>query len=141
MDARRDPEEPVSQNPNVEERTPDIPVALEELSRSLLDEAGANDNGRAALTLTPSEGGPLKQTILALRSGHELAPHTAPGPASIQVLQGTADLVVDGGETSLSTGAWAPIPREKHSLRAEEDTVALLTVVPNPNPVATGDDT
>lgn len=131
----------MSQNPNVEERTPDSPVVLEELGTSLLDEAGANDNGRAALTLTPSEGGPLKQTVLALRAGHELAEHTAPGPASILLLEGSATLLTGGEETSLSAGVWAPIPREKHSLRADEDAVALLTVVPNPNPVAASDDT
>lgn len=131
----------MSENPNVEQRTPDSPVVLEELGRSLLDEADQNDNGRAALTLAPSPGGPLKQTVLALRAGHELGAHTAPGPASIVIIEGAATLVIGSEETSLSTGTWAPIPREQHSLRADEDTVALLTMVPNPNPVAAGDDT
>lgn len=130
----------MSENPNVEERTPDSPVSLGELGSSLLDEAKANDNGRAALTLTPSLGGPLKQTVLALRAGHELAEHPAPGPATIHVLQGTARLIAGGGETSLSAGVWAPVPQERHALRADDDTVAILTVVPNPNPTAVGDD-
>ena len=131
----------MSQNPNVEERTPETPVGLDELGRKLLDEAGGNDNGRAALTLTPSQGGPLKQTILAIRAGNQLAEHTAPGPASIHVLEGAATLLVGGDETSLATGTWAPIPLQKHALRAEEDCVALLTVVPNPDVPQAGDAT
>lgn len=122
----------MSQNPNVDERTPETPVGLGELGDSLLREAAENDNGRAAVTLTPSVGGPLKQTLVALRAGHELAEHTAPGPASLHVLVGEATLVEGSSETTVRAGAWLPIPREKHSLRADEDAVALLTVVPNP---------
>lgn len=122
-----------TRNPNVEERTPDSPVGLDDLGRQLLDEADAEGNGRAAVTLTPSQGGPLKQTVLALRAGRELAEHTAPGPASLHVLRGTASLLVGDGETEVRAGAWVPIPTEKHALRAEEDCVALLTVVPNPD--------
>ena len=35
--------------------------------------------GRAALTLGPGAGAPLKQTLLALRGGVQLADHDAPG--------------------------------------------------------------
>lgn len=113
-----------------EERTPEPPVDLEEVGRSLLDEA--QGNGRAAVTLTPSTGGPLKQTLLALTEGAELSEHTAPGPATIHVLRGTARLRSEVGDAELAEGSWAPLPRDRHSLHAVVDMVALLTVVPNP---------
>jgi hypothetical protein len=59
----------VSDNPNVDQRTPSVSIDLAEVGRSLLGEAGANDDGRSALTLTPGRsaltltpavGGPLK---------------------------------------------------------------------------------
>jgi quercetin dioxygenase-like cupin family protein len=122
----------MSDNPQVNERTPQPPVTLPDLGASMLDEARAQANGRAAVTLTPGEGGPLTQTVLAIEAGHELSEHTTPGPATLQVLKGVATLTVDGDETRLPLGAWTPIPRDRHGLRAEEDLVALLTVVPNP---------
>jgi quercetin dioxygenase-like cupin family protein len=118
----------MSGNPNVEDRTPRAPVELAELGRRLLDEARVHSNGRSALTLTPSDGGPLKQTLLAIRAGRVLDDHPAPGPATIHVLEGVA--TVTGEEDQrLEAGHWAPIPRDPHGVRAEEDLVALLTVV------------
>jgi quercetin dioxygenase-like cupin family protein len=118
----------VSENPNVLDRTPEPPVQLDELGAELLDEARGHANGRSALTLTPAEGGSLKQTLLAIQAGQELSEHPAPGPATIHILVGAATLTGGGEEQRLGTGAWSPIPLENHGLRAEEDLVALLTV-------------
>jgi quercetin dioxygenase-like cupin family protein len=59
----------------------------------LLERAAAAPAGRAALTLVPGAGAPLKQTLLALRGGVQLAEHDAPGAATLQVLQGRVRLV------------------------------------------------
>lgn len=118
----------MSDNPNVDERTPATPVALADIGQQLLDEAGGNANGRSALTLTPAQGGPLKQTLLAIKAGQELTEHPAPGPATIQVLEGTA-IVTGAAELRIGAGQWAPIPEALHGVRAEDDVVALLTVV------------
>jgi quercetin dioxygenase-like cupin family protein len=118
----------VSDNPNVADRTPAGPQRLLDLGDQVLDEARVHSNGRSALTLTPGEGGPLKQTLLGIKAGEELSEHPAPGPASIQILVGVATLVVGGDEQRLEAGMWAPIPTALHGLRAEEDLVALLTV-------------
>jgi quercetin dioxygenase-like cupin family protein len=118
----------VSDNPNVTDRTPAGPQRLLDLGDQVLDEARVHSNGRSALTLTPGEGGPLKQTLLGIKAGEELSEHPAPGPASIQILAGVATLSVEGDEQRLEAGTWAPIPTTMHGLRAEEDLVALLTV-------------
>jgi quercetin dioxygenase-like cupin family protein len=118
----------MSDNPNVAARTPQVPARLEELGSRLLDEARSQPNGRSAVTLTPSEGGPLKQTLIAVRAGSELQEHPAPGPSSILVVSGSGTMSSGEGEVALESGCWAPVPLEPHRVRADEDLVALLTV-------------
>jgi quercetin dioxygenase-like cupin family protein len=102
-------------------------VDLTDLGIELLAAAAAG-NGRAARTLTPGAGAALRQTVMALTAGSELAEHTAPGPASVIVLEGEATVNSDAGEAALSHGQWTTIPREPHTLRASADAVILLTV-------------
>jgi quercetin dioxygenase-like cupin family protein len=47
-------------------------------------------------------GAPLKQTILALRGGEQLADHDTPGVATVQVVQGRVRLVADGDQWELA---------------------------------------
>lgn len=104
------------------------PLDLLAASRELLAKARNGDAGRAARTLTPGEGVPLKQTLLALVAGATLQDHVAPGPATIQILIGMARLTTEGETTLLSAGEWAIIPQASHNLEAAEDLAALLTV-------------
>jgi quercetin dioxygenase-like cupin family protein len=97
-------------------------------AQALLRALPAQPSGRLARTLSPGAGAPLKQTLLALRAGHRLQDHRAPGQATIEVLAGRVRLTVHDGETVLETGSWAPIPSRVHGLAADEDSVALLTV-------------
>lgn len=113
---RRDPE------------TPAEPVGLMELGEGLLAQAHDLQAGRSARTLTPGAGAALKQTLLALTEGVSLQEHTAPGPATIQVLRGEVRLGASGTSTEISAGQWAPIPTEPHDLLALTDATLLLTV-------------
>jgi quercetin dioxygenase-like cupin family protein len=122
---------------HAERRDPEQPPGafdLDEAARELLEQARAQAAGRAARTLTPGAGAPLKQTLLALAAGRQLDEHRAPGPATLQVLVG--DVVLRTGDTELELGQhhWAVIPPDPHDLRARDDTVVLLTVVaPQPD--------
>jgi quercetin dioxygenase-like cupin family protein len=69
-----------------------------------LERAAAAPAGRTALTLVPGAGGPLKQTLLALRGGMQLAEHDAPGAATLQVLQGWVRLVTSEEGWELGPG-------------------------------------
>lgn len=112
------------------DRTPTTPTGafdLDEAARDLLSQATAG-NGRAARTLTPGAGARLKQTMLALTAGTDLAEHAAPGSATIHVLQGSATLRWADTTLAIPAGHWAAIPEQEHSLHADENTVALLTV-------------
>lgn len=117
---------------HAERREPEQPRGafdLAEAARELLEQAGGLSAGRAARTLTPGAGAPLKQTLLALTSGQRLDAHEAPGPATVHVLSGEVSLRTGDDELQLRQGHWAAIPSVEHDLGAETDAVVLLTVV------------
>jgi quercetin dioxygenase-like cupin family protein len=66
---------------------------LAAVATDLLERAAAAPAGRAALTLAAGAGAPLKQTMLALQSGEQLAEHDASGAATLQVVRGRVRLV------------------------------------------------
>jgi quercetin dioxygenase-like cupin family protein len=101
---------------------------LLEAARGLLAQAAGLAAGRAARTLTPGVGTPLKQTLLALAAGQGLDEHQAPGPATLQVLIGAVILQTGETELSLEPNHWAVIPPASHELHATTDAVVLLTV-------------
>lgn len=113
---RRDPE------------TPEGAFDLHAAAGELLDQARGLDAGRSGRTLTPGPGGPLKQTLLALCEGRRLDDHRAPGPATLQVLQGTVVLGTQESSVTVPEGHWAAIPDQTHDLQAQTDATVLLTV-------------
>jgi quercetin dioxygenase-like cupin family protein len=119
---------------------PDGPLDLEAAGADLLKEARGVSSGRAAKSLTPGAHAPLKQTLVALRAGVELDEHTVNGPATIQLLRGSATIGSAEGVVELRSGQWAPIPAARHNLVAGEDVVALLTVAPTAEPAPRDDD-
>lgn len=95
-------------------------------ARELMAEARSNENGRAARLLI--HDGPLRQTLLALTAGTQLAEHNSPPAASILVLEGR--LAVTAQETDeLSQGQIAALTHHRHGVTAHEDSVFLLTTV------------
>lgn len=108
--------------------TPEGAFDLRAAADELLDDAREHDAGRAARTLTPGGGAALKQTMLALLEGQELADHRAPGTATLIVLRGRATLTWGQQEVALAEGQWAAIPPAVHAVQAHSDTVILLTV-------------
>jgi quercetin dioxygenase-like cupin family protein len=102
-------------------------VNLDNLAGELLGDAAMQSALRSAHTLPhPVDG--LRQTVIALVAGQELAEHESPGPASLMVLRGSVRLVA--GDESQTVGALeiSPIPNRRHSLHADEDSVVLLSV-------------
>lgn len=101
---------------------------LSSAAAELLDQARGSNAGRAARTLIPGGGAPLKQTLLALVAGQSLAEHDPPTAAALQVLAGRVRLVSGGEELYLGAGDHAPIPPVRHHLDCVDDAVVLLTV-------------
>jgi len=118
---RRDPQQP------------DGAFDLLAAADDLLDQARGLRAGRAARTLTPGAGSPLRQTLLALASGQLLDEHRAPGPATLHVLRGDVVMRTGDSELALHPNDWAAIAPEAHDLHATTDAVVLLTVaLPTP---------
>ncbi len=111
-------------------QTPDLPLDLDAAAGELLEQAGEAGPGRAARNLTPGEGSSLSQTLLALTSGSQLGEHVTNGPATLQVLRGSVTLTAGDGDLDIGVGQWATVPRDEHGLRANDDSVVLLTVAP-----------
>ena len=99
---------------------------LTALARIHLDAALADEHGRSAELIL--RDGPMRQTIIALRDGVELAEHNSPAAASIQVLQGRVR--VTGQEVAdVDEGRIEVLTHQRHSVLALDDSVFLLTTV------------
>lgn len=99
---------------------------LDTLAQSHLQAALASENGRSAELLL--RDGALRQSILALREGTELAEHNSPHAASLQVLVGRVR-VTGVDEPALSAGELHLLTHQRHAVLALEDSVFLLTTV------------
>lgn len=86
-------------------------------------------SGRSSHTLFGGHEHSLRQTVIALTAGQELAEHANPGQATLQVLRGAVRLSAPEEEAELKTGDHVAIPDARHALAAIEDSVVLLTVV------------
>lgn len=98
-------------------------------TEELLATAGRSHARRAATTLYGGRDMILRQTPIALLADAELAEHESPPEATLQVLRGRIVLHGADREWELVTGDLIPIPPERHSVRAIEDSVFLLTVI------------
>ena len=105
------------------------PLSLDELITDLFARAQDGQAGRAAHNLLAGREHPLSQTVIAIRGGHGLAEHDSPGEATLQVLRGRVTFTAGSGSCDLTAGDFLPIPRERHSVDALEDSVLLLSVV------------
>lgn len=121
--------------------TPAVPRTenVAALAEVLLDQARRSRAGRAAQTLTPGAGLPLKQTVFALEEGVKLTEHSCPPAATLHVLAGRVCLVTDGGHVELAPGDHAVVPPVRHSLTCLDDAAVLLTVA-RPADAETGAD-
>jgi quercetin dioxygenase-like cupin family protein len=101
-------------------------VGLGELSTELLDKARGATSGRAAKGVFV--GTYMRQALLALTAGSELAEHDSPPEATLQVLRGAVRLATGGQSWELNVGDLIAIPPERHSVTALEDAAFILTI-------------
>jgi len=104
-------------------------TSLEQLAEQELALARAAHSGRAARTIHGGQQHVLRQTLIALASGHELAEHESPREATLQVLVGQVRLSSATDSWEGAAGELVVIPVERHSLLAIDDSVVLLTAI------------
>ncbi|GAA4885980.1 hypothetical protein [Serinicoccus chungangensis] len=110
----------------VKEADPYRVVDLLAEGRRLLDQARARGRGRAVRAVVRQPGQNL--IVLALPAGGGLPEHDAPGPASLQCLSGEVVLSTADDSWLLPAGTAHAIPPVRHDVRADVDSVCVLTV-------------
>lgn len=103
-------------------------ISLPSLAEEKLAEARAAHSGRSAHTLHGGHEHDLRQTVVALAAGQELAEHDSPGEATLQVLRGHVRLTAGDAAWEGRVGDYLTIPPQRHALASIEDSVIMLTV-------------
>ena len=103
-------------------------LSLDALAREQLAAAHRAPAGRASHTAVGGHEHVMRQTVIALCRGQQLAEHENPGEATVHVLRGRVRLVA--GDTSWEgrQGDLLIVPARSHRLEAIEDAAVLLTV-------------
>ena len=99
---------------------------LETLSAELLEKARGARSGRAAKGVFA--GTYLRQALLTLQAGAELAEHDSPPEATLHVVTGRVRVVTADESWELGAGELIAIPGQKHSVEALTDAAFLLTI-------------
>ncbi|MFB9775448.1 hypothetical protein [Brevibacterium otitidis] len=93
-------------------------------------ERAAEAPSKLATQRIASDNAAIVQILIAMRAGAQLADHPNPGEAVITIHEGAATLTGQSGTSAdLSAGETADVPQETHRLDADEDTIAVLTLV------------
>ena len=104
-------------------------IDLAGVARDELPPAREASSGRSARTVRGGQNHALKQTVIALRAGAEMAEHNSPDEGTVQVLTGRVRLVAGPETWEGAPGDMVVVPPQRHSLLAVEDAVVLLTAV------------
>ena len=94
----------------------------------LADEIDAASGQVVSKTLAQNEA--VSVTLFAFSKGEEIGTHASDGDAMVFILEGCAELTIDGVQYLCSPGESIVMPAHKpHAVYAEEDFKMLLTVV------------
>lgn len=99
---------------------------LADLTAELLEKARGSRSGRTAKGIFV--GTYLRQALLTLTEGSELADHDSPPEATLQVIKGSVRLATADESWELRLGDLIPIPEQRHSVTALEDAAFILTI-------------
>ncbi len=104
-------------------------ISLTRLADEHLEAARTSRAGRSAHTVHGGHDHLLRQTVIAMTAGTELAEHNSPGQATLQVLRGRVRVTAGADTWTGAEGDLLVIPPERHGLHADADAVVLLTVL------------
>lgn len=102
-------------------------ISLDALARQQIELARTH-SGRAADTVVGGHERVLRQTVIGMIEGAELAEHNNPGEATVHVLSGRVALASGEDSWEGGPGDLLKVPNARHSLLALTDAAVLLTV-------------
>jgi quercetin dioxygenase-like cupin family protein len=105
-------------------------MSLDAIAREQLELAKGNAAARSSSTVFGGHEHALRQTVVALAADASLGEHENPGEATLNVLHGRVLLCVGTDSWEGRTGDFLIVPDARHTLKALEDAVVLLTAVP-----------
>lgn len=92
------------------------------------DRINYQEGGIVSLQITKNEVGNI--TLFAFDKGQGLSEHAAPFDAVVQVLEGQAEVIIDGESHYLSTNEVIIMPAQiKHALKATTSFKMMLTMI------------
>jgi quercetin dioxygenase-like cupin family protein len=104
--------------------------ALKEHAQALREEGAYASAGRNGITLVKTPQ--LRVVLEVLQGGAELAEHRAPGPITVQVLEGALRFHLGPEIFRVREGELLALPGgHTHSVEAVRDSAFLLTIVPS----------
>ena len=97
------------------------------VSNDLTAEVTIPENGILSRTLYNDDS--MKVVIFGFAKGQELSAHTAPMPATIQILKGEATLTLGSEQVEAVAGTFAYMPAFlNHAIVARTPTIMLLSM-------------
>src|SRR5699024_11647553 len=100
-------------------------ISLTSLAAEQLSAARQARSGRSAHTIHGGHDLELRQTLVALAAGQELAEHDSPGESTLQVLEGHVRLTAGDDAWEGKAGDYVTIPLRRHALESLEDSVIV----------------
>jgi quercetin dioxygenase-like cupin family protein len=108
--------------------SPEDEMATYGLVQDMRAEVDVPKDGILSRTVHAGEG--LTLTIFGFDAGQELTEHTSSRPAIIEILDGEAEVVLDGDAHRLAAGGWVAMPRGMtHAIRAISPMRMALTLM------------
>jgi len=95
---------------------------------SFADSISYQTDGIVSKRIIQKEKGNI--TLFAFDAGQKLSEHTAPFDALVQVMQGSAEIVIGGKPNQLTAGQSIIMPANvPHAVNANEKFIMLLTMI------------
>ncbi len=92
------------------------------------NEVQYNDNAIVSKNVLKKEKGNI--SLFAFDKGQSLSEHTAPFDAMVQVIEGTAEVLINGESHMLTAGETIIMPANvPHAVKAEEKFKMVLTMI------------